>query len=417
MQTMTSLNMNFSLLRFVRLCCVMLSAIFFIPACGGGAGSVGIATSVALYTTAPSAITITVGAVSYSIGGGTPTYSVSSSNPSVVTVSIANSSTLNIVGVAAGTAQVIVRDAAGTTVTISVTISGSGGGTSDTLFTTSPSAITVNISSAGSFMVSGGTVPYTASSSNAAVATASISGTTLTVGGSSAGTADVLVFDATGASVTIAVTVPAAGSPTSIAVQPSGATGNVGDVLTFLISGGSPTYRVTVNNASIVSASPTTGIANGGSFTATLLNAGSTSLTIVDAAGQVTSLTVTVNQFSSLLRISPSALLIGEDSVSNISLNIFGGIAPYTAFTSDLTLSSVSVTGSVLTVGLGSSPNRCINPIDSSGTRVPNGTFDVTLTVTDSLGASATSILTIKDNGVGTGIVVTQPFPFVAPCG
>jgi len=74
------------------------------------------------------------------------------------------------------------------------------------------------------------------------------------------------------------------------------------------------------------------------------------------------------------------------------------------------------VAGSILSVGLGTNLNRCINPVDSGGVRVPNGTFDVTITVLDSLGASATSVLTIKDNGRGTGSFANQPLPFTAPC-
>ena len=226
------------------------------------------------------------------------------------------------------------------------------------------------------------------------------------------------MFDATGTSVTIDVTVPqpATTPATPVGVFPDAATANVGDVLQFVVSGGTPTYTVTVTNPSIATVSPASLGASGASFTATLINAGSTNITIIDAIGQSTSVALTVSQTSTLLRLSPSAMLLAEDSTDSIALNIFGGTGPYAAFTSDQTLSSVSTTGSILTVALGSNMNRCINPIDSSGVRVPNGTFDVTITVVDSLGASATSIMTLKDNGIGTGSVTTQPAPFVAPC-
>ena len=89
--------------------------------------------------------------------------------------------------------------------------------------------------------------------------------------------------------------------------------------------------------------------------------------------------------------------MVGENSTAPIALNIYGGIAPYTAYTSDLVLSSVSITGTTaaptLTVGLGTGGNRCIVPVTAFGT------YDVTVTVVDNLGASATSIITIKDNG------------------
>ena len=48
------------------------------------------------------------------------------------------------------------------------------------------------------------------------------------------------------------------------------------------------------------------------------------------------------------LRLSPSALLVAEDYTGSFALNIFGGTGPYRAFTSDQTLSSVSIVGNVV---------------------------------------------------------------------
>jgi hypothetical protein len=219
----------------------------------------------------------------------------------------------------------------------------------------------------------------------------------------SAGTATVQVFDAAGTAVSISVTVTEV-QPGTLLTQPAAATGNVGDSLVFLVSGGSPAYTITVSNTSIATVSPATVGASGGSFMLTLHNVGTTVATITDAAGRVTTVPITVEQISTVLRLSPSALLIGENNVESIPLNIYGGTGPYRVFTSDQRLTSVTVNGSILTVGLGSTGTRCINPVTDSGTYIPNGTFDVTLTAVDSLGASATSILTIKDNGAGFGV-------------
>ncbi|MFZ6758767.1 beta strand repeat-containing protein [Undibacterium sp. Ji50W] len=372
-------------------------------------GSAGVATS--LYTTSGSAVNLAAGTTNtYSIGGGTTPYTSTSSNTAVATASVSGN-TLSIRGIAAGSAQVLVFDATGTSVNIAVTTSQ----VTTSLYTTSASAVNLAAGITNTYTVGGGTAPYTSTSSNTAVATASVSGNTLSIRGIAAGSAQVLVFDATGTSVNIAVTTSQSGSVT-IDVQPNGASANVGDVLQFLVSGGTAPYNITVNNPSIAAVSPTTVAASGGAFAATLLNAGSTNVTIVDALGQTKAFTLTVSQLSTSLRLSPSAIIIGEDSTIPLSFNIYGGTGPYRAFTSDQTLSSVSITGATLTIGLGSNLNRCINPIDSSGLRIPQGTFDVIVTVVDSLGASATSIMTIKDNGVGNGSVVTQPAPFVAPC-
>jgi hypothetical protein len=168
-------------------------------------------------------------------------------------------------------------------------------------------------------------------------------------------------------------------------------------VLNFSINGGSPSYTVTVNNPSIASVTPTTVATSGGTFMATLRNVGSTIVAIIDSQGQTTTFALTVTASVATLRLSPSSLQVGENSVSPIVLNIYGGTAPYSAFTSDLVMSSVSITGTAaaptLTVAVGSKGNRCITPAS------PFGTYDVILTVVDSLGASAISTMTIKDNG------------------
>jgi hypothetical protein len=134
-----------------------------------------------------------------------------------------------------------------------------------------------------------------------------------------------------------------------------------------------------------------------------LRNVGTTSATVTDALGQTLIVPITVEQVATTLRLSPNALQVAENSVDTITLNIFGGTGPYRAFTGDQTLSSVSIVGSTMLVAVGSNTNRCVNTLDSSGVYVPNGIFDVTLTVLDSLGASATAILSIKDNGAGVG--------------
>ena len=321
---MTSASRNFSLVHLVRLCVVVLCATVM-AACGGGGGTVGIATGNALFTTAPSAITIAAGpsgAVSYSIGGGTPVYTAKSSNVSVAAVTV-DGTTLNISGVAAGAAQIIVSDAKAVTVTIAVTV---------------------------------------------------------TVAGS--------------AHVASAV----------IDVLPDGATGNVGDVLQFLVSGGSPAYSVTINNTSVATVTPAMVPGSGGSFSLTLVNVGSTIVSIVDSVGTSKTFTITVSQLSTLLRVSPSAFVVGENDGGAIDLKIYGGTGPYFALSSDLNSAKVSIVGSTLTVAAGTSGNRCINPVTSDGTYVIGGTYDVIITAVDSLGAFATSIMTIKDNGAGLNL-------------
>jgi hypothetical protein len=276
-----------------------------------------------------------------------------------------------------------------------------GSGTTGTdLFVTAPNAVTLAVNEVGAYTIGGGKPAYTISTSNASVAKVAVGGSGFTITAAAPGTAKVTITDTAGATqvveVTVASATPAAPTPT---VAPGSAAGNVGDTLSFLINDGTPGFTVTVNNTSIASVAS----ASGNAFTIKLNNVGDTSATITDAAGRTVALPISAIQTSTTLRLSPNALLVGENFAGTVALNIFGGTGPYRAFTSDETLSSVSVSGSVLTVGLGSNLNRCINPITSDGTYIPNGTFDVTITTLDSLGASATSIMTIKDNGGGMG--------------
>lgn len=356
--------------------------------------------AIALYTTAPSALTLNMGgARTFTIGGGTGPYTVTSSNTLVANTSLAADGTsMTITGMSGGTAQVNVLDSKAVLVAISVTVTGAAA--PGPLFTTAPAAVTLATGTTSNFTIGGGTPPYTVSSSNTTVAAASGFGSMLSITGAAAGSTSAVVTDAIGGKVTIAVTVlPVASTP--LVVTPSTTTASVGDVLNFSISGGSPTYSVAVNNLSIGTATPISGIVSGGTFSVTLLKVGSTSIAVTDALGQIVTLNLTVNAATATLRLSPSALEVGEDNSATIALSIYGGTAPYHAFTSDLGLSSVTITGTTLNVATGTNLTRCITPVTSGGVYIISGSYNVTLTVVDSLGSSAISVLTIRDNGRG----------------
>ena len=362
-------------------------------------------TTVPMFTTAPASLAIGVGgsALTYTITGGSAPYTVTASNPVVVTTTTPTASTFTILGNQVGSSNVIVRDSLGATVTVAVTV-----GTSVPLFTTSPASITIAAAGTVNYVASGGTAPYTISSSNTAIATVSPSSGTFasafSISGAAAGSAQVVVRDAVGATVSIAVTVsPSAVVP--IDVLPGDATGAVGDNLTFVVTGGSGSYTISNNNPSIASVSPTSIGSSGGTFTASLLNAGSTTISITDSQGQVKRITVTANVAGSTMRISPSAIEIGEDNTSAFTLNIKGGTGPYRVFTSDLVKSGVAVSGNIITVSVGTQGSRCIHPVDLSVPPVyqRGSTYTVTITALDSLGTSATSTMAIRDNSRGAG--------------
>ena len=375
--------------------------------------NVGALTSTDLYMTAPSTISLEPAAASsFIIGGGSAPYTVSSSNTAVATAAIIGNSTLAISAKKAGTAQIVVFDITGKSVATTLTVAPTGVISPPPLYVAAPGTVTLAVGATSNYGISGGTLPYTVSSSNASVVSASGTATTLTLTGVASGTAQVVVFDALGLSATVTVTVTSATSSV-LSVLPSVSTATVGDVLSFALSGGSGSYSsVTVNNASIAAVSTISGgtfsnsLSNLSStaFFAKLLNQGTTTVTIVDSQGQSTTMTLTATARSSMLGLSPSALQVGENFREDIVLNIYGGSAPYRALTDDLRLSNVSTAGTVLTIALGSNKHRCITPYDSAvvpRVYVANGIYNVTVTVVDSLGASATSVLSIKDNGAG----------------
>ena len=366
--------------------------------------SVTVSAASALFTTAPASVTVHVGsAQTYTIGGGTPPYASGSSDTGLASTSVSGA-TLTITGIAAGgPASVVVLDSTGAQQTISVTV---GAGSAGVLFTTAPpSGITIATGATPSYSISGGTPPYVANSSNVSFVTGNVSGSTLNIVGKAAGPANVAVTDSVGGVVSIAVTVtPVATTP--LAVLPGGpVTANVGDVLNFIISGASPPYGISVNNPSIASVSASSVATSGDAFSVTLRNVGGTSVSIVDQLGQSATLSLSVQAPSALLRLSPSAVQVAEDFNGAIVLSVYGGTGPYTAYTSDLRLSTVAINGTLtpatFTVSAGLNGTRCINPVNGGGAYIVNGLYPITLTVVDSLGASATSVLTIEDNGRG----------------
>lgn len=115
--------------------------------------AVTVGSSTALYTTSPSSFTMAPNTTqTFKVGGGAGPYSVSSSNTSMVSVAL-NGNDLAITGVTIGSATLQIRDSAGATFSVSVTV----GAVPLTLSPTSASAF---INSVVEVIVVGGTPPY-----------------------------------------------------------------------------------------------------------------------------------------------------------------------------------------------------------------------------------------------------------------
>jgi hypothetical protein len=194
------------------------------------------------------------------------------------------------------------------------------------------------------------------------------------------------VTDASRSSVTIAVTVttPAAGT---LSVLPAGASGSVGDTLKFNVVGGVLPYKVTNTNDSIAKVFASV---DGASFNAVLSNVGKSDVTVIDALGTTTTITITATGDAATLRLSPSDFEVSEQSSESYQLKVYGGTPPYVQYwSSDPSYGAVSLSGNTFTIG--SVTRRCVTPLTALGV------YTVTLTVVDSLGASATSKMNVRD--------------------
>ena len=142
--------------------------------------------------------------------------------------------------------------------------------------------------------ISGGTEPYAASSSNATVATATASGTSLHVAAGLVGNATILVIDSKGARIEIAVTVGALQPASPLrTTAPSDVTLAVGATNAFSIFGGTPPYVTSSSNSSVVMSG-----VSGSSFSLIGVAKGTATILALDSTGAQVAITVTVGSTS-----------------------------------------------------------------------------------------------------------------------
>ncbi|PJI98971.1 hypothetical protein CLU85_3809 [Acidovorax sp. 69] len=172
------------------------SSTVLITDAAGATLSVTVTVQVSTLSASPTSITGPAAtANSIAINGGVAPYTVNSSNTSVATASVSGSS-VSVALLASGASSVTITDAAGQSVIVSVTVNTS-------VLQVSPASQTVDEKSATStvvtYLIAGGTAPYTPliSPADAAYATVSIAANTLTVtvpgGGARCVTADKVV--------------------------------------------------------------------------------------------------------------------------------------------------------------------------------------------------------------------------------
>lgn len=212
------------------------------------------------------------------------------------------------------------------------------------------------------------------------MATVSISDGNLIITGVAAGSANVLIRDAAGASLTLGVTIGGG----TLTVNPSGATALIGDVLIAKVTGGRAPYTAVVSNRAVADATIT---ADGTLEIKVKQQANNVPIVITDADGLTTSFALTSVAGQPSIQVSPSALTVSELSQESFTLTVNGQTGNIAAFSSDTGLLRADASGTTVTVSTGSNGNRCV--ADDT---------QVTISVVDSTGALAKSVVTIKNS-------------------
>ncbi|GAB4398892.1 MAG: hypothetical protein OHK0048_11360 [Rhodoferax sp.] len=251
--------------------------------------SVTVPERTALYTTAPSSLRLTPGvAVTYTVGGGYPAYTVNSTDPEVVRVSMTGTQlSITAIQTFTGAATITIRDTKGTTVSLTVTVQNLV-----PLSSNAPALTRLSPGVTQTYTVWGG-VPgtgYIVSSTDSEVVSATISGNTLSITGikSFVGQATVVVKDAVGSAISLPVTV-ANLVPFYTTAPSAGVTLVEGASISYAVGGGLPPYNASTSNPGVASASVSNTAVN-----ITAIKAGTATITLRDQAGTVLTIAVTV---------------------------------------------------------------------------------------------------------------------------
>ena len=203
------------------------------------------------------------------------------------------------------------------------------------MFTTAPDSISLPTGTPTSYQIGGGTAPYTATSSNTAVVTSIVTGTTLTITRIASGIAQILVVDATGKSVAIGIN--ASTIDTSLAsplftTAPNTVTMIFGGNAAYAIGGGTAPYTANSSNTGVVTTS-----VSGTTVNVSSLSTGTAQIAVVDAVGKTVTIDVTVlakGQAGNPPAIFPASITVGN-CTTNIPFVFTGGTAPFTVFTGE----------------------------------------------------------------------------------
>lgn len=361
-------------------------------ACGGGGGSPGANPNTgALSVGGVSAVTVLPGESKLlPVTGGVPPYRAVTSEAAVA-VAAMDGNSLVVGGIAPGAStNVIVTDYAGTSKTVSVTVA------SVPLYTTAPAALTIGVGSsqARTFRVSGGVKPYTITGSAPLVATVTqLNAEEWSIQGVAIGDMKVRIRDAAGKELEVAVTV---GSP-ELRISSDNLTLPIGIPATVVLSGGQKPYSIAGGIPAAIQVRLLPGSDSEFEILG-LLATGDVDVVFSDASGKMVKTKVTINTATTQIRVSPSAVSLGEQSGSSVRFSFLtaakGAPTVLSSFPGLVSVSAVTAPefnadGSIKT------PGSFVGTV--SGTTCVKADTPVTLTVIDSHGSIGTAVVTVVD--------------------
>jgi hypothetical protein len=251
------------------------------------------------------------------VSSGSGFYTVVSNDDAVATASISNG-VASVTGVAPGSAIITVTDSNSDSATIDVVVGSS--------FSVSPSSVTLAVGGTVTSDVSDKTASYDVSSSDDAVATASIDNGVVTIEGKDAGSAVITVTDKSSSnSATIDVVV---GS--SLSVSPSSVTLAVGGSATCDMSDKNGFYSVASSDDAVATASIFNGVVT---------------VVGVDYGTAVITVTSSVSTTATISVVVPADFAVDLFFGNNMKFDLTGGSGFYKATIADSSIAGVSFSG------------------------------------------------------------------------
>ncbi len=346
--------------------------------------SVTVPSPIALFSTAPSTLQILNGTSNfYTVYGGTSPYVVNTNG--VIANAVINGSSLVISGRVPGNQTVAVSDVKGAVLLIDVTVKNG-------LYTDAPASLSVPSGTGATYTIYGG-IPFVASSlynvnsSNPAVASATVTGSTLSISGHSSGSVSLVITDSVSASTVITVTVPAAGALLSTA--PSNLNIPIGVTLPpYAISGGNGSYTATSSNPALVTASATGSALTIGSVANTI--GGTANVVVTDTSGTPPLTIVVTTAPVQFFTTAPSQLAIAFGAAKTFA--VYGGTLPYTVVSThpDVATGVIS-SGTTLTIS---------GTMAGSGTVIVSDFKGVSVSITVAVNASGPLSVSAPSGGV-----------------